>query len=261
MINQNSLSSLIYSIIIVFILIFSGCAQHSPSINPLLDKKALLFANQAQSFNQHIIASKGTGFARIETKTNTDKFKIAWAAVFPNKIRITFLMSGLPIETIIATGEQITFFSHTGEHSKASYNSKDPDMENYIQVPIKMSEMILILLGRLPVKNFDNAYFSPSDSSLSSISLEQNWKGVTQSLHFNNKGKIEGLKFMNLSGFNSSELLYEMMITQYKTYDFGDIPIKIEIKDMDNRKLILDITSFQANPPIKESVFRLTESE
>jgi len=253
MINQNSLYNLIYSI--VFILIFSGCALHRPATNPLLDKKALLFANQTQSFNQHIITSKGTGWARIETKTKTDKFKIAWAVVSPNKIRITFLMSGLPVETIIATGEKITFFSHTGEHSKYSYNSKDPDMEDYIQVPIKMSEIILILLGRIPVKKFDNAYFSPSDPSLSSISLEQNWKGVTQSLHFNDKGKIHGLKSRDLSG----KLLYEIMITQYKIYDFGNIPIKIEIKDMDNRKLTLDITSFQPNPPIKESVFQLTE--
>ncbi|MDA3791163.1 MAG: hypothetical protein PF503_22030 [Desulfobacula sp.] len=253
MINQNSLYNLIYSI--AFIVIFSGCALHKPATNTLLDKKALLFANQAKSFNQHIIASKGTGWALVETKTKIDRFKIAWAAVFPNKIRITLLISGLPVETIIATGEKITFFSHTGEHSKYSYNSKDPDMKDYIQVPIKMSEMISVLLGRLPVKNFDNASFLPSDSSLSSIILKQKWKGETQSLHLNEKGKIYGLKSRDLSG----KLLYEIMITQYKTYDFGYIPIKIEIKDMDNQKLTLDITSFQPNPPIKESVFRLTE--
>ena len=254
MTNQNPLSNLIY--IIVFILIFSGCAPHRPATNPLLDKKALLLASEARSFNQHIIASKGIGWARVETKTKTEKLKIAWAVVFPDKIRITFLISGLPVETIVATGEKITFFSHTGEHSKYSYRSKDPDMEDYIQVPIKMSEMILVLLGRLPVKKFDDAYFSPLDSSLSSISLKQKWKGVTQTLHFNDKGKIDGLKSTDLSG----ELLYEMMITQYKTYDFGDIPIKIEIKDLNNRKLTLEITSFRPNPTLKESVFRLTES-
>ncbi len=70
------------------------------------------------------------------------------------------------------------------------------------------------------------------------------------------KEKIDGLKSRDLSG----KILYEIMITQYKIYDFGDIPIKIEIKDMNNRKLTLDITNFQPNPPIKESVFRLTES-
>ncbi|MCK5347794.1 MAG: hypothetical protein KAJ25_00305, partial [Desulfobacula sp.] len=184
------------------------------------------------------------------------KFRIAWATIFPNKIRITFLLSGLPVETIIATGEKITFLSHTGEHSKYSYNSKDPDMKDYILVPVKLSEMILVLLGRLPVKNFDDAWFSPSDSSLSTIILKQNWKGFTQSIHFNDKGKVDGLKTTDLSG----KLLYEMTMIKYKTHDFGNIPVKIEIKDKDNRKLTLEITNFLPNPPIKESVFQLTES-
>jgi len=254
MINYKLLFSLIYSLL--FILVFSGCAQYRSASNSLLDKKAFLLANQARLFNQHIIASKGTGWALVETKTKTDRFKIAWVAVFPDKIRITLLISGLPVETIIADGEEITFFSHTGEHSKYSYNSKDPDMKDYIKVPIKMSEMISVLLGRLPVKNFDNAYFLPSDSSLSSIILKQKWKQETQSLHFNEQEKIYGLKSRDLSG----KLLYEVMIAKYKKYDFGDIPIKIEIKNMDNQKLSLDITSFQANPVIKEDVFRLTES-
>ncbi|MBU8848166.1 MAG: DUF4292 domain-containing protein [Desulfobacterales bacterium] len=254
MTNQNLLSNLIY--IAVFVLIVSGCASLRPDTSPILDKKALLLSNQARSNNQHITASKGTGFARLETKTKKTKFKIAWAAVFPNKIRITFLLSGHPVETIIATGEKITFFSHTGAHSKYSYNSKDPDMKDYILVPVKMSEMILVLLGRLPVKNFDDAWFSPSDSSLSTITLKQNWKGLTQYIHFNDKAKVEGLKVTD----SSKKLLYDMTIINYKAYDFGNIPVKIEIKDKDNRKLTLEITNFLPNPPIKESVFRLTES-
>jgi len=165
--SQKLFSRLIY--IAVLILIFSGCAHRRPDTNPLLDKKAVFLANQARSFNQHIITSKGTGWIRIETKTKKDKFKIAWAAASPHKIRITFLLSGHPVETIIATGKKITFLSHTGEHAKYSYNSKDPNMEDYIHIPVKISEIISILLGRLPVKNFEDAWFSPSDTSLSVI--------------------------------------------------------------------------------------------
>ncbi|MBT4505625.1 MAG: DUF4292 domain-containing protein [Desulfobacula sp.] len=253
--KRNNASLTPFVCIVLFILILSGCAQLRPAGNPLLDKKAFLLAKKAQSFNHNIIAGRGTGWARIETKKKTDKFRIAWAAVFPDKIRITFLISGHPLETIIATGEQITFFSHTGQHAKYSDNSKDPDMDEFINVPVKMSEIISILLGRLPVKKFDKAYFTAQDPSLSSIALEQNWKGVTQYLHFNGNQKIDGLKSTDVSG----KLLYEMNIIKYKTYGSNQIPVKIEIKDMDTRKLTLDITGFQANPLIKESVFRLTE--
>ena len=254
MTKQNPLSNLIY--ITAFFLIISGCASLRPATDPLLDNKAFDLATKAGSFNKHIVASKGTGWARLETKTKKEKFKIAWAAVFPNKIRITFLLSGHAIETIIATGEKITFVSHTRAHAKYSYNSKDPDMKGYVHVPIKLSEMILVLLGRLPVKKFDDAYFSPLDSSLSTIILKQDWKALTQHLHFTGKGKINNLTSTDISG----NLLYEMTIIKYKTYNFADIPVKIQIEDSDNRKLIIEITNFHPNPSIKESVFQLTDS-
>ncbi|CCK80013.1 hypothetical protein [Desulfobacula toluolica] len=251
--NQTLLSRTVC--IIAVILTISGCASIRPETDPLLDKKALRFSKQAKSLNRHILASKGSGWAKLETKTRVEKFRIAWAAVFPDKVRITFLLSGLPIETIITNGEKITFFSHTGEHSKYSYNSKNPDMEKYIHVPVKMSELILLLLGRLPLKPFDDAYFSVADSSLSTLILKQKWKRTAQHLHFNNNGNVDELIFTDPGG----KLLYQITPTKYKAYDFGDIPIKIEIQDTNERKLTLGITDFIANPPIKESVFLLTE--
>jgi hypothetical protein len=251
--NPASFCRLIYGI--VFILIFSGCTQFKPVTSPLLDKKAFLRASQAKAFNQDIVASKGKGWAKIETKTTKNKFRMVWACVFPNKIRITFLLSGLPVETIVATGKEITFFSHTGEHSKISYQAKDPDMENYIQVPIKLSEMILILLGRFPLNSFDSAYFLPPDPYFSNIALNRNWKGVTQYLHFNDPPKIDLLVSMG----TGNKVSHEMVIDQYKRYGYNDIPVKIELKNMQGRKLTLEITDFVPNPPIKASIFRLTD--
>ena len=49
------------------------------------------------------------------------------------------------------------------------------------------------------------------------------------------------------------------MIREYKKYGSDNIPAILEIKDNNNRKLILEITNFIANPTIKESIFELTE--
>ncbi len=238
----------------ILILIVSGCAKTRPSTNPLLDKKAFHIANQARSSNQHIIASKGTGWIRLETKNKKERYKIAWAAVFPDKIRISFLLSGNLLETIIATGKKITFISHLKNHADYSYNSKDPNMKDFIKVPVKMSEIISILSGRFPIKNFNDAYFVPSDPSLSTIVIKQNKN--KQYLHFNSKKKLDWLELTNYA----EKLLYKITIIKYKTYDFGDIPVKIEIKDTKNRRLVLEITNFLPNPLIKDSVFRLTGS-
>ncbi|NOX35043.1 MAG: hypothetical protein GXP56_15165 [Deltaproteobacteria bacterium] len=253
MANHKFLSGLFN--IAVVLLVLSSCTPIRPATNPLLDKKAFILASRARSLNQHIISSKGAGIARLQTKTRIDKFRLAWAAVFPDKIRITFLVYGQPMETIISTGKKITFVSHTGKHSKYSYNSKNPDLKEYIHVPLKISEIISILLGRLPVKKYNDAYFSPSDSSQSTIILTQSNKRGKQYLHFNAKKQIDGLKYSDSMG----KYLYGMTVKKYKTYSFGNIPVKIEIKDKGNRKLTLEITNFQLNPVIKDSVFRLTD--
>jgi outer membrane lipoprotein-sorting protein len=251
--RKNSLSHMLY--IACVIILASGCAAIRPETDPTLDKKALAFAKKAKSYNQHIITSKGTAWATLRTGTKYEKFKIAWAASFPNKIRITFLISANPIETIIATGEKITFISHTGAHSRKSYNSKDPDMEKYINVPIKISEMILILLGRLPVKNFDDTYFAPSDPLLSTIVLRQNGKPTAKYLHYNDNKNCDTLW---LEDYNKT-LVYKMETNTYKIFGSDNIPARLEIKDNNNRKLTLEITNFISNPSIKESVFQLTD--
>ena len=251
--RQNFFKNLSFIVCLIFIL--QGCASHRPETNPMLDKRALHLSKQAESFNEHITACKGTAWATLETGTKHEKFKIAWAVVFPNKIRITFLISANPIETIIATGEKITFISHRGQHSRHSYKSKDPDMEKYIHIPIKMSEMILILLGRFPVKEFDDAYFAPWDPSLSTIVLKQKWRDTKQHLHYNDKKNIDGIWLEDYTG----QLVYKIMTREYKKYGSDNISAILEIKDNNNRKLTLEITNFIANPTINESIFKLTE--
>ncbi len=238
---------------VCLILIIQGCAPLRPTTDPELDKKALILAKQVNSYNDHILTSKGTALVRLETGTDYEIFKIAWAAVFPNKIRITFLISANPIETIVSTGEKITFISHTGKHSKHSFKSQDPDMEKYIHVPIKMSEMILLLLGRLWAHSIDDTYFEPSDTSLSTIVLNKKEERSRYFFHFDDTKNIDSFHRKNYT----ENLVYKITIKGYKTYGLDTIPGKLEIEDNSNRKLSLEITNFISNPAIKKSVFEI----
>ena len=244
-----------FLIFILFILVFSGCAPLRPQTDPEMDKEALRLSYQAKSFNQQITASKGTGWATLETQDGTITYKIAWAAVYPNKIRMTFLMFAQPIETIIATGKKVTFFSHTGEHAKRSIESQDPEMETYINVPVKMSEIIATLLGRLPIKPYDDAYFSPSGNDLSFVILHQNLVGPVQELNFTNNQTINQVSSIDRHG----KRLYDYNILAFKSYNFGMLPVKIQFIDTKRQKLTLTITNFMANPEVKDSVFMLTD--
>ncbi len=239
----------------VLSLFISGCMPLRPTTDPLMDKKAFSLSNEVRSFNRQIKASRGKGWAKLETPDKTDRYRMAWAAVYPDKIRITFLLSGNPIETVISTGEKISFISHTGKHDLYSDNSKDPDMKDYLEVPVKISELISILLGHIPLKDYDDAYFSPSDSSLSTIITHQKQKDGAQHLNISGNGKTNRIQSLD----NFGKPLYEIHVLEYKQYEPNDIPVKLQITDKESRRLTLDITDFEANPLIKDTVFQLTE--
>ncbi len=237
------------------VILFSGCTPLVLEQNPLPDRKAAIFANKALFFNQHIISSRGKGWVRVETEKNLNIFKIAWAATFPDKLRLSFFISANPIETIISSDGKITFISHTEKHARRSYNSTDPDLETYLNVPIKLSEMISLLLGRLPVRKFDQAFFESSDPSRSTLSLTKKWQHSKQYLHFDNRNLMTDLRLTD----GSNRLVYNISIKAYKKYKTDTIPVKLEIYDDNNRSVNLEITDFTANPDIKETVFQLTQ--
>ncbi len=246
-----------FSFFVLLFLVY-GCSYPRPKTDPALDKKALSLALQAKSYNQQVHSSKGLGWAVLQTPEKPgkkEKYKIAWAAQFPNKIRITFLLSGLPVETIISTGQKITFLSHTGQHSLHSYESEDPDMGRYVHVPVKMSQIILMLVGRLPIKDFNDAYFSPDSNTLSDIILRKDKETQMQYLQINKVGLPDQISITDFT----DEPLYRIMIKHYENFSGLDIPSRIEVQDRLGRKLTVRISSFKANPPLKEGVFLLTD--
>ncbi len=240
---------------LIFLAIVSGCTPLRPKTDPALDKKARHLAHEISSLNQDITSSKGTGWVTLETDTRKDKFKIAWAATAPNLLRLTFLVSGHPFETLVATGKNVTFISHTGEHKPHTTLSNDPDLEKFIHLPVKLSGMIAILLGHIPLQKFDHAWFEPGDGSSSPLILAQNWQSTFQQIHLDKVGQVQQLVFLGKENIP----LYDITYLDYQSHGKSRIPATILIQDARGRKIHLSLTRFIPNPPIKESVFRLTE--
>ncbi len=257
-----------YLLIVAALSLFlNSCAIQTSKINPLYEKKAIVLSKKAQEFNKHITTSKGTGWLRVETKKEFSKFKIAWAAAAPDKIRITLLITGHPVETIISNGKSITLISHTGEHPKKTYFTRDANLKQYINVPVKISEIITMLLGRLNVMPFDTAEYIPSESPDSpapsdspgsvgpEIILKKNWGSAVQTLSYNQDEIVNKLVLSDLKG----KPIYHMNILKYKSFEFGELPVKVEVDDLIDRKLTLTILNFEPNLTIKESLFQLAD--
>lgn len=250
--SKNNLPFLSISIpIATFLFLLGGCALHRPMTDPVMDQKAVAAARRIESQNRHIVTSKGTGRIHIQTATENTTLSMAWAAAFPDKLRITFLMSATPLETIIVNKEKITLISHTGQHKTRSYTSKDPDLKKVIQIPVKLSEMIRILLGRFPVSPFEDAYFAPSDPTLSTIVLQQKNNRKRQVLTITEKGQCESIRLEN----SQQKKVYELKVMALKTFDQQEVFHQLSASDLKENKLDIKIFKFFTNPTIKPSVF------
>ncbi len=233
----------------------SGCSPLRPVTDPAMDKKAIVLGTAVREFNSQIETSKGTGWIIIKVKETTQKYRVIWAAAFPDRLRMTLLLSGLPVETMIATGQSLAFYSHTGGHESHIIYSKDPDLKKYLNLPVSVSDIVSVLLGRLPVRSFDDAYYLPDDPSLSTVVLQHRHDRQHQYLHFDGNRNIHRITRID----NQGRRLYGIILGDCLSRDFGKLYTKIEMMDKTSRKMTLIITKFVANPEIKASAFMLTE--
>jgi len=241
---------------LILMMSVSGCTRLKPRTDPALDKKARRLANDILTLNQDIKTSRGTGWVKMETRSRKELFKIAWAAKAPNLLRVTLLVSGHPVETIVATGKHVTFISHTGRHKPHTTFSSDPDLEKFIHVPVKLSGLIAILLGHIPIQRFDHAWFKPGDESPPPVIIAKNWESTFQQIHTDKEGQMRRLVFLD----NDNTRLYSITYLDHTAHGRSLIPATMLIQDAKDRKIHLNFTRFIPNPSIKESVFRLTES-
>lgn len=235
----------------------SACTSLTPSPEPVQDQKAREIAQHAQSFNHAVTASKGMAKARLETRSGVQSFKIAWAAVFPDKARVTFMMSGYPYETIISDGRTTTFISHTGEHAPHTSPSGNPNFKNYIDIPVKLSELLSVLLGRYPLRPYDRAFYIPNESDLPTIALKNGWKSIGQYLDLDADQRIGRMRNTDYQG----GITHSLTFREYKKIGDTLIPHQIFFQDHEDRILSFRITFFQVNPEIKSTVFQTKSSK
>lgn len=230
----------------------AGCAAHRPETDPGLDRTAWQSAAALQNMNQDIRTSKGTGRVRLESGNSIQIFQIAWAAQSADRLRMTFTASGHPVETIVADGSRVTFISHTGRHRPYSPASENPDLEPYTQVPVRLSDLISLLLGQIPVQTFDDAWFLPDDPFR--IRLHKKFRSLSQEVVLGADDAITKLRLLDRKG----TALWEIHYHAFDRIGNNMVPVDMTITSSSLHNARVRITRFWPNIPVKESVFQLT---
>lgn len=240
--------------LLTVILTAPGCVLLGFEFGKQTDPHAEDIIKRIQAFNTQVLTSKGTGAVIMTRGGRKEKYKIAWAAQSPNRLRMTLLMSGHPVETIASTGQWVTFVSHTGAHKPHSAVSADPDLNPYINIPLRLSELVTLLLGGVPKRPFNQAWTLPENPDI--VFASNTLASKTQEFLTNETGTPTRYRVLD----KNMNLIFGIWYSQFFSCDNFTVPGVITIKDGEQGVMELSLKNFMPNIPVKESVFRLTGS-
>ncbi len=167
---------------------------------------------------------------------------------------MTLLMSGHPVETIASTGQWVTLVSHTGAHKPHSAVSTDPDLDPYINIPLRLSDLVSLFLGKVPERPFDRAWILPEKRD--TVFASQSFSSEIQEWLTDESGITTRYRLLD----KKMNVIFGIWYSQFFKSDNFILPGVITIKDGNQRAVEISLKNFMPNIPIKESVFRLTGS-
>ena len=277
--TQNMQLSRILFICIFFI---SACTSLSHRISEepkefhsSSEAKAIISTLRSQ--NHTLKTTKGVGkITFLEKETSA---RIAWIVSTPDKIRITLSsVSGHPMISAAIDGQWFYLFSHaTGDFYKK--RPTNFNMKRFFSISIKSEDIVNILLGRIPVAEYDsvglmedrsikgrpvNNSKSVEVSSLNKdikgnknglvLLLKNKWGNVREKIYLNDRLDAHKIEMFDSTG----ALMYRLELIRMQEIKSYRVPYRLKVSNDNGMGFQLDLDRYWTEAAVSPSVFTLT---
>lgn len=205
--------------------------------------------------NRNIKTFKGTGRVTFSGKNRAlISANIAWVAEDTDKISMALRdILGRPIANLASDGEWFYFVSHA-DNTFHKDHSDNAGLENFISVPVRIKDVILLLSGRVPVHEFDSAAVTYAENGMCVLVLKKKWSGVAEKIYFGRDcHDAAEVEIFDRWG----DLLYRASFEGERPVDQYNIPSRIVVSDDAGDYLRLDIEKYWTDVPVSRSAFVL----
>ena len=272
---------------ILFICIFfiSACtslshriSEESKEFRSPSEAKAIISTLKSQ--NHTLKTIKGVGkITFLESKEKEMTTRIAWVASTPDKIRITLnSVSGHPMVSAASDGQWFYFVSH----GSGDYYKKRPtnfNMKRFFSISIKSEDIVNILLGRIPMveydsmdlmedrsiksrsgKDFESAEVSSLNKDIkgsnnsSVLLLKNKWGNLREKIYLNDKQDAHKIEMFDSTG----TLVYRIELIRMQEIKSYLVPYRLKVSNNDGAGFQLDLERCWADAAVSPSVFTLT---
>jgi len=239
-------------VIVVAILLLSGCSGLTDRFFgiPVITDEAAKALAALDRTNAGLSSFKGLGKIKLWNENGTQFSRLAFLGADGNRIRIQILGITNPSDIIIAGNGERFFFISNLEERFVKKTASDPDLEKIVSVPVRVSDVVALLSGRVPVSEYRSALVEIGPNGGRVLVLKK-WGKIIQKIYFDSENNVTGTDMLKSDG-----------VAEYRA-EFGDaqnigayrIPFFANVSNDRGSGFRLEIKRYWADVPIQPSVF------
>jgi hypothetical protein len=207
--------------------------------------------------NQSVTQYKGLGkFKLTRNRQIRIDERMAWAMVFPDKLRIEIRsISGISLASMAYNGKRL-YFSIPSENRFIEKKARNSKLTKLIAIPVRPHDLMQTMAGRIPVRQHHELLIVKDEEGHPfTLHLRNRWGNVIEKIHLDASLKnVTGFDMITPTGDLEYQVIYEKMqrVGQYR------MPSRIIIANRTGDTLRIDVDRHWLNIPVSPSLFRLT---
>ncbi|MBC8392392.1 MAG: DUF4292 domain-containing protein [Deltaproteobacteria bacterium] len=236
---------------------FIGRAPERPPDPREIEARDLL--DKIYKVNETLRTFKGIGRLNLSKRGTIRGGRVAWIGSYDGKLRIEVLgISGQPIASLASDGHWVYLSSQVKRRfHKARIN--DASLKNFISIPVKTSDVIALITGRVPVREYSTAMVRKNDTGDGYVLiLKKRWGNVIEKIYMDNqKESVHKIEIFDVTG----SLLYRVTLENIRIIQDYRIAMRLVMSNDTGADFKLTIERYWPNIPVSTSMFELVPPE
>lgn len=244
-------------VLLSFCLLAAGCTgfRLRPEPEPVASPEAQAILSGLMEKNQGLKTFKGLGKIRIWDETKLQTAKVAWAGAEDGRLRIELLqISGQPAASIASDGEWLYFVSHEKDKLYKK-RTRDPDLQKVLAVPVRASDVIALIRGRIPICAYHEARVEENRYGPGQVLILRRWDRIVQRIYpEGEKRRVRKTELFDKNG----DRIWQAEFDRMKTVQGFALPFRILLGNGQDLGVELRIQRYWPNAELSAEIFVLT---